>query len=102
MRICLDDFNKILEELSAKATVKVSCPMNQNQLCFQSFNNCPKGLADDCHQRFKFSIGKNLYNVEVTYYGVGKNGFIESESVSIRNFVIRNKVDLQKLVSGTQ
>ena len=72
--------------------------MNQNQLCLQAFTNCEKGLADNCHQRYKFSVGKNFYNVEVTFYGKDKKGFIESDSTSIVNFVNRTKLDLAELL----
>ena len=97
MKISFDDFYKVLQNINAKITAKVSCPMNQNQLCYELYNNCPKGLVNDCRQRCKFFVNKYFYSIDVVFYGKNRKGFIESESVSVKNFVNKNQIDLKEL-----
>lgn len=97
MRIAFDKFKKVLNQLQVKITQDTSCPMKQNQICLQTFNSCQKGQDDSCSQRLKFSLNNKLFDIEVLFYGEERKGFINSESMSVKNFVIKNKLSLEQL-----
>lgn len=97
MNLSFDKFKIILSKLNAKISQDASCPMKQNQICLQNSSNCTKGKENNCMQRLSLSLNNRLFYIEVIYYGKDRKGFINSESTSVRNFVIRNKIDLDEL-----
>lgn len=97
MILSYEVFNKKLNELGATFESNVSCPRKQNQVCLQNYSTCLKGRENDCCQRLQFSIGKKFFNIEVVYWGKDKKGEINTETLAVRNFVEKAKLDLQSL-----
>ena len=91
MRIPFDKFtNNVLNKLGTKFQVSASCPMHQD-------HNCLK-IANNCHQFCEITVGIIPIKIEVVFYGENKKGFINTESLSVKNFVRITKMDLLELI----
>ena len=99
MKIPFEIFkNNVLKKLGTKFNVMVSCPMHQNHSCLANSSNCLDGKDNNCHQYCEITVGIIPINIEVIFYGDDRKGFINSESLSIKNFVQRTKLDLVELL----
>jgi len=97
VKLSYDAFSKKLDELGVSYENEVSCPRKQNQVCLQNYSSCLKGKENDCCQRLQFSIGKKFFNIEVVFWGENRKGVINTESLSVRNFVEKAQIDLKSL-----
>lgn len=99
MRIPFDKFtNNVLNKLGTKFQVSASCPMHQDHNCLKIANNCQKGIDNDCHQFCEITVGIIPIKIEVVFYGENKKGFINTEALSVKNFVRITKMDLLELI----
>lgn len=90
--------NTVLKKLGTKFNVMASCPMHQDHNCLAKASNCPDGNANNCHQYCEITVGIVPINIEVVFYGDDKKGYVDSESLSIKNFVQRTQFDLKDLI----
>lgn len=91
--------NFLTKNFNIKKLTSANCPIQQNQVCLMNYNNCSVGKNHNCHQRFKFMKDSALYNFEVTFYGDDKRqGFVESDSISIISFIKKNKIELDSVL----
>lgn len=100
MYISLPNFKKGLEKLGAKLIIDTTCPRKQDMVCMNVYNNCSKGLNDDCSQRLLFTIGASHFDIEVFFYGPEKKGQIDTETTSIKNLVLRTKQDIDTILKA--
>ena len=97
MTLSFEKFFPSITRLNAKIINEAVCPIRQNHICLQTYNNCQRGLDNNCPQRLKIFLDNRLFDIEVIFYGENRKGFINTESMSVQNFVKRNKIDLQSL-----
>ena len=99
MQFQFDEFLKIcVEKLGIKIISPASCPIHQNPLCLRFSNDCEQGKNNDCYQRFKFFMGKAPYSFEVIFYGKDRRGYINTDSLSITNFIRKYPDEFKELV----
>ena len=90
--------NFLIKNFNIKPLSTAKCPV-QNQVCLINFNDCSIGQQNSCKQRFKFMKDSSLYNFEVTFYGdKERQGFVESDSISIISFIKKNRIELDSIL----
>lgn len=59
--------------------------------------NCLKGQENDCCKRLKFFVDKKYFDIEVIYWGNNRKGEINTETLAVKNFVDKVKIELKEL-----